>query len=65
MRIIYCPYKMNNPYLRPVTRECEKEECRAWEPQAKFNPQTKKYEGDCRLCMIDRKISGGINAHPY
>ena len=62
---MYCPYKMNNPYLGPKSLECERSYCQAWELQGKFNPKTKKYEGDCRLCMIDRKISGGINTHTY
>ena len=44
---------------------CQREDCQAWEAKAKFNPKTKKYEGDCRLFMLERKISGGISTHPY
>jgi len=62
---MYCPYKMNNPHLRPESWECEKSFCQAWKSKAGFNPGTKQYEGDCRLCMVERKISGGINTHPF
>ena len=61
---MYCPYKMNHPYLRPESWGCEKAYCQAWEAKAKFNPETREYEGDCRLCMPERKVSGGVNVHP-
>lgn len=46
-------------------QECIRQNCTAWEANAKYNPETKTYEGDCRAFMLDRKITGGINAHPY
>jgi hypothetical protein len=62
---MYCPYKLSNPNLTPESWECEKAYCQAWESKSKFNPKTKEYEGDCRLCMIERKVFGGINTHSY
>lgn len=56
---MYCPYKLRK--LNPREWTCEKSDCQAWEPQAKYNHETKEHEGDCRLCMIERKVSGGVN----
>jgi hypothetical protein len=42
---------------------CEGELCQAWEPKAKYNKETKQYEGDCRLFMLDRKVSGLVSTH--
>jgi len=60
----YCPQKFNNPYLTPQNQQCESKDCQAWEAKAKYNPETKEYEGDCRLFMLERKISGLITTHP-
>jgi len=63
-----CPLKFNLLLQDWINREewnCEQSSCQAWEPQAKYNPKTKQYEGDCRLFMLDRKVSGGINTHPF
>ncbi len=43
---------------------CIERYCKAWESEAKYNPETKQYEGDCRIFMLDRKVSGLISAHP-
>ena len=62
-----CPLKFNvndpNHYCK-VIWGCEGKDCQAWEPKAKYNPETKEYEGDCRLFMLERKISGLITTHP-
>ena len=63
-----CPLKFNvsdpNHYYK-VIWECEGKDCQAWEAKAKYNAETKEYEGDCRLFMLDRKVSGGVNTHAY
>ena len=67
-----CPLKFT--WIRPFSKNpeeknrwlsCEKEYCQAWDTNAKYNPENKDHEGDCRLFMLDRKISGGISTHSY
>ena len=65
-----CPFyetgkKTPNKIGAGVFRECIQTECQAWEVETRYNPTTKQYNGDCRLCMLERKISGGINTHAY
>jgi len=66
-----CPLKFNSNTLDKdgtcayYQNQCDQEYCRAWEPKSKYNTNTKRYDGDCRLFMLDRKLSGGINAHSY
>jgi hypothetical protein len=55
----------NNHDLDARSWNCKMEDCQAWEPKAQYNLDTKEYEGDCRLFMLERKISGGINTHAY
>ena len=57
-----CPLKSSSGLDK--YRQCDKELCQAWEAKAKYNPETKEYEGDCRLFMLERKVSGLITTHP-
>jgi hypothetical protein len=62
-----CPYQLT--YIGkdkdgcdiPYFGNCLEHDCRAWEIKARFNYETKEYDGDCRAFMLDRKILGGIN----
>jgi hypothetical protein len=58
-----CPLKTSTSL--PKYRECDKENCQAWSSTAKYNPETKESEGDCRLFMLERKVSGGVSTHAY
>ena len=66
-----CPYQLinigkdKNGNDIPYFGDCLEHDCQAWEAKAKYNAETKEYEGDCRLFMLERKVSGGVNTHAY